>query len=536
MAKTKKKSHFFLFLLITFIVFLIFRIILEHVVGSKGVAYFSLPNELFFLLGGFISFGIEEAVSTMVENRMKRAQYSNVHRVVSYAFSSSLGIGLLISFLIYIFAGRISTNLFSIPLSKLAVLAVAPAVLLYSLTGVFRGYFKGTNNRILTTYSYLIFAGAYLIFGTLFATIMKQYGVKVSKLLRVEDFQYAHGAIGASFGILCASFVAFAYVVVVYFVFRHRTSFEEGRESQRSVDYPLETLLNLLATALVPGLLWASFAMYSFINGAFFLHQNTEDNLSAFCYGEYYGKTFPITGIIVFALCIFTYPLIRKASGAFRRDEYRNSREKLKMLIHRAFSASIFMCGMVLVLSDNIVSFMFATNGEKTAEYLQLESLCIPFAVFAIIFVEMLISMRNYIWAFGITGLSLILHIVLCALFTGAFYGVNAVILSNLCFFALITVTGFFIISKQFQYTQEWFRTFIVSLVGAVLSALIGMLLNKAIAPLTGKGIATIIIFVVCTILYMVIQLALKGFSEDDLEDSFLGRFMISLGRMINLL
>lgn len=538
MAKYKNKNRniSFLTLLISFIVALIFRIFLLRIIGSKGVAYFSVPNEVFFFVAGLIAFGIEEAIGAMIESRMYRQQYNNALKVAGLGIVYAFVIGILISLILLAIHGALVDKLFSMHLSYMGFLVMLPAIPLFILTGAFRGFFKGTNYPSVTIQSQFVFTITYAISGGVAAYICQTYGLKVSTLLRSEEFAPSYGAMGASIGILVASIVTFAHILLLYILMKRRTVFSNGRDYSRNIDSTPNVLINIAGTALVPSLTWASICIVPIVNIIFlFKAKNVEFSMD-FAFGEYYGKTASISGIITFALTLFAYPFIKKAITAIRKEEYRNARDKLKAMIHRCATLSFFMAAMLAVLADNILQMLFPQNGEDTVLYLQLEAICMVFAVYAAVFLEMIINMKNYLYALGITAIAAIVHIIFMVVFvSSAQLSISGMIISNLLFYLVIDALAFIFISRAFQYTQEWFRTIVVTLIAALISALLGMLLNKAICPLVGVSIALVIVLLVSTLVYIIILLALRGYSEEELEASAFGRFVLSVGRMFNL-
>lgn len=536
MAKSKNKNLSFLTLLISFIVALISRMILLRIIGSKGVAYFSVPNEIFFFVAGLISFGLEEAIGAMIESRMYRQQYNNALKVAGIGIIYAFSIGIIVTLVLLLSHNSLVDKLFNVHLSYMAFMIMLPAIPLFILTGAFRGFFKGTNYPSVTIQSELIFAVTYGIAGGIGAFICQNYGEKVSNLLRSEEFAPSYGALGAAIGILTASIVTFVHILIMYILMKRRTVYSNGRDYSRNIESTSNIILNIAGTALVPSLTWASICFVPVINIIIlFKAKDTEFSMD-FAFGEYYGKTSSITGILVFVLTLFAYPFIRKAIGAIRKEEYRVARDKLKAMIHRCATLTFFVCAMLVVLADNLLEMLFEQNGENTVFYLQLQAICLIFAVFAAVFLEMIINMKNYIYALGITVIALAAHIVFTVIFiSSAQLSIPGMILSNLIFYVVIDILGFLFISRAFSYTQEWFRTFVVTIIAALISALLGMLINKAIAPLTGMSIAMLIVLILGVIIYVIILLALRGYAEEELESSAIGRIVLALGRMFNL-
>ena len=538
MAKAKKKNRFFLILIICILAILVYRVILTHIIGSKGMAYFSVPNDLYFLLAISLGFGYEKAVDNLVENYMSRQQYENSKRVVKAGGMVALAIGLLISFVLALAGGKITGGLFGMPLSSMGLYCIIPAITLMALTGVMRGYFSGMNNKSILGQSYLIFTAVYLIVGSICSMSVGNYGQKVSALLKVDDFKFSYGAMGASVGILVASVVTFIHALVIFILMERRSNYTNGRDYSRSIESIPSLAFTVFINSLLPFALFGSVMAVPLINQILILKANKDTDVAIeFIFGEYYGKSFSIAYIIPILIAAFSYNLLRKAIGSSYKEEYREAREKLGRMIHRGATFGFFALGMLIVFADNILDSIFADNGANTVTYLQVESLSIIFAIFALMFTEILIQL-GYINLTGVICLaSAVIHIVITVLMVSTFkLSIMGAIIGNVIFFAVVAGVCFIIITRVFQYTQEWFRSFIVSLIGSGVSSLIGLFINKAIAPMTGKLISMVIVVLICLLVYIVILLALKGYDEDELEYSAPGRIMLTIGRLFNLI
>ncbi|MCR4990654.1 MAG: oligosaccharide flippase family protein [Lachnospiraceae bacterium] len=523
--------------MISLIVILISRVILVRLIGSKGVCFFSLSNELFFLIAGAASYAIEEAASSMIENRMNRQQITNAKNVALYSIVYALIVGVLAGVILLSLMNSLVNGFFNLHLSYLSYYFIIPAIPMFILTGAIKGYFKGVNQTAVIMRSQIVFVVVYSVTGLIFGFVSMNYGRRVSELLRNEEFSYSYGAMGASIGLLLASSACLLHMLVVYFLYSRRTVLGVTKEYSKVVDSPMQIIFNLAATALIPFALWVVFMLLPIINIALLFKTGAKDYSLDFSYGEYYGKTTSITGIIVLLISVFSYAYIRKAIGAVKREEYRNAREKLKAMIHRCATLSLYAAAMLVILADNILDTLYASNGESTALYLQIQALCILFAVYAVMFTEMMISMQNHVFALGIAAVSMVVHLIVSIVFVSTFkLSIIGIILGNLIFFGMYAFISFVFISRAFQYTQEWFRTFVVTMISALISALIGMLLNKVLSPLVGKGISLVIVLISSTLLYIVIILALKGYQEEELEESALGRMVLAIGRAVNLI
>jgi len=535
MAKSRK-NNFFLILLISITIIIFCRLILTELIGSKGVTFFGVSNEMFFLFGFPISYGIEKSISLMIENRIFRKQYDNASRVFKSGFLVTISFAFFLTIIYICMAKKVCNDWFEAPLSYMSFKVMIPALFLFVLVGLVRGFFGGYGLKNIVNQSYLIFAGSYLLFVSIFSKVMSGYGIKVSTLLRQSDYEFSYAATGASIGLLIAAVLTFGHALVCFLLFNKRTYFGESREYSKSVESISSLIISVFLNGLISFGIMFSVVFCSFINSVLVLGGGTDKTSVYFTFGEYYGKTFPICSIVILGVSMFAYMPIKKAISAIKRDEYRNAREKLQILIHRCVSISSFATAMVIVMGPDLIDFLFASNGQSTMTYLQIEAILIGFVVLAIVCSELLLSLkydRLIIIGFAI---GLLIHIVLLLILNSSGVGIYGLIISNIVAILVVSVILFFVVCRCFQYTQEWFRCFIISILSALVSGLIALMINKLVLTFGNSLIAFIVSFIFGAFTFILLLLLLRGYTIDELEESAVGRFMILMGKTFKLM
>ena len=136
-----------------------------------------------------------------------------------------------------------------------------------------------------------------------------------------------------------------------------------------------------------------------------------------------------------------------------------------------------------------------------------------------------------------ITAGAFIIHLILVMiLMAGAETGIEAVIAGNILFWAVLAVVGFILLSRMLQYSQEWIRSMAFPLAAAAATGLIVMLLNKALLSLLGNTASLIVCLLIAISLYTVLLLALKDFTEEELEIMPCGNLVLLLARKLRLM
>ena len=532
-----RRDYYTLIIGIAFIGTMIFRISLGHMIGDKGLACYGTAYEIFIVLAGTLSYGLSEAVATLVRYRMKREQYKSAQKVLSGALFLGGGLGLLLSLLIGIFGHIIATYTMKMPLAGLAISVMAISIFFFILTGVFRGYFHGNGSRVPAMHSQILQTVILFACGLIFGSIFCDYGVKVSDLLQNEDYTSAYGAMGAAVGLLISSILCFLHMLVLYLIFRGNIKRQMSREIQKNLDSRFHVFHMLIGTGAFYFLYYFFFHGQT-LAGELILARFTENTGDIFAqWGAYYGKVLAVIGIFCGILNIGCIPSARRIAVLQDKEEYRLAKEKMGILIHQCTALSVPITVFLAVFSENLLNILFGGNNQQAALWMQLGSIMIIFYTFSIVFMEMLIRNRRLVHVVGICAVAFLAQAALSVvLVKSTGMGMLALAVAGILFYVIITAGGFLFTGSKMQYTQEWIRSFLMTLLAAAVSGVIAMLLNKAFAGLIGELISLIVCLVVGIIVYMVLLVVTRAFQAEELEKMPGGWILIRLAELFHFI
>ena len=123
--KAFKKDNYISICIFSYLCSLIFRIPLLYMIGEKGVAYFSIANEIYILVGGMFTYGLSKAVYVLVKFRIKREQYRNADKVLHGALLLAAIIGIVTGLLVLGAGEWIVGKVIKLPLAGLALGMIA---------------------------------------------------------------------------------------------------------------------------------------------------------------------------------------------------------------------------------------------------------------------------------------------------------------------------------------------------------------------------------------------------------------------------
>ena len=535
--KSFRKDNYIYIFTFSYICSLIFRIPLLHMIGEKGVAYFSIANEIYILVGGLFTYGLSKAVFMLVKFRTRREQFKNAGRVLYGALLLASIIGLLTGIFLLAAGEWFVRQVVGLSLAGLAVNVIAFTLIFQLLSGVFRGYFEGNGSKIPTMHSMVLQTLVMIPAGLTGAALLHQYGAKVSALLKVEDYAASYGAMGAAVGILITAVIAFLHMLVLFFIYHANLKKQTARDLQKNQDKGLNIFHMLVGTAVPFAGYAVLFRIVPLLDGILFIRTASEGIDTAQLWGNYYGKYLVVIGIICFLVSLSGVGQTKRIIYYADREEFRMAREKMGALVHQTALISIPAAIFTAVLSGDILNLLFKGNNDSTAMIVSVGSIIIFLFAFSGMYMDMLVRLDNMRYVIGCEAVALVVHVILVLiLLKNTGLSLTAVVISNIVFFAVLTVMGFFLVGRRLQYRQEWIHTFAFPVVAAAISGIAVMLLNRLITSFAGTTIALIVSLPLGIVIYMVLLIVTKAVTEKELENMTGGRILLMLGRWMRFM
>ena len=144
-----------------------FQIPLQNLIGgdkSPAFGMFSAAYRIYTAMLVISTVGLPAALSKMVAEATAKGREHEVKRIVRVAAGVFVPVGALCSLALFFGAGTFAAWIKSED-SRLAVMAIAPSVLMVTILSVFRGYYQGRSNMVPTAVSQVIEAAGKLFIG-----------------------------------------------------------------------------------------------------------------------------------------------------------------------------------------------------------------------------------------------------------------------------------------------------------------------------------------------------------------------------------
>ncbi|MGH4121689.1 MAG: putative polysaccharide biosynthesis protein [Clostridium sp.] len=175
---------------------------LGKILGEDGLGVYYSAYNIFVYMYILTNAGIPVAISKMVSELIAKGNYKDAVKTFKIARFLLLILGLIMSLLMLIFAVPLA-NITESSTSRLAIMALAPTILISSVLSAYRGYFQGRGNMTPTAVSQVLEQVANTIFTLVFAMYFIKYGL-------------AAGAAGGTIGTTVGALVAAIYMVYAY--------------------------------------------------------------------------------------------------------------------------------------------------------------------------------------------------------------------------------------------------------------------------------------------------------------------------------
>lgn len=183
---------------------LVYRLILPNMVGTQVMGLYGMAYSVYTVLLTLSMAGIPVAISKLISGYMAVNDYNGAKRVFKIAFMSITTTGLFFSFILFVGADYIATNITGDSRAYLSLKAVAPAIFVVAIMSSFRGYFQGLQQMSKTAMSQVLEQLLRVTGIILFAYLLLPMGVEFA-------------AAGAAFGNVLGSFTGLCYLFLYYF-------------------------------------------------------------------------------------------------------------------------------------------------------------------------------------------------------------------------------------------------------------------------------------------------------------------------------
>lgn len=186
----------------------IYKIPLANVLSDEANSVYGIASNIYIFFLFISTMGFPNAISKVVSEKLSEKKYKEAQYFLKSSMILAGFIGLFFTLLMWFGAVPIS-NMFGSKSNTLAIRALAPALFIFAILAVLRGYFQGMNSMVPTAISQVVEQ----IFNALFSLIL------VYALISKGD---EVAAAGGSFATGIGALAGLVVMVLVYWAARDR--------------------------------------------------------------------------------------------------------------------------------------------------------------------------------------------------------------------------------------------------------------------------------------------------------------------------
>ena len=505
----------------------VYRLVIINVegFGDIGNGYYDTGYTVYSLLLTLSSVGIPTVISKLVSERVAIGDHKGAYRIFKTSLKIFTAIGAVFSIALFLGADLIATKILNVPDVKYVLMVLAPAIMFVASSAVLRGYFAGLGSMKSTSVSQTLeqFFNCVLTITFVYALVGKDPAVM---------------AAGGNVSTTLAIIISFTYLYIFY---KRRKKGIMAECENKTVPQEDKTAGNLIKTIFAISIPMTIGSLISVVNNmidtvtisrciqtAFTGILDTKEALEAKAM-ELSGLLSKVVTIIHLPLAItgsFCTALVPAISSAISVKDYKTVNKRLSF----SFFASILIimpCTAGLIaLAQPILQLIYpaASNGANI----------LILSTITMIFVSI-----NYVVEGGLYGFGKV-HIPAIALAIGAVVKLvmNIVLISNLainilgavissivCQVILFAICMYYLnkeIKLQMNFKNHIFKPIFAS---AIMGGIVYFAYKLLISTL-GNSISTVIAIFIGVIVYLVLVLATKMLTKEDI-------YMIPFGTKI---
>ena len=510
-------------ILIVKLIGMFYKIPLINIIGEAGAADFNNAYNIYAVLLTVSTAGLPVAVSKLVSEANALDRRNQVRRTFRLALVLFLALG-LVSFLVMFFRADALAGMMNDSKAAAGIRALAPAVVCVGCLAALRGYSQGHSNMAPTSVSQIIEALCKLVVGLGLAFWLVKQG---------KDPDVA--AAGAITGVTVGTVVALAYMVLDFLLSR-------GREDIRGTDRPDSAgsiLANILKIAVPITLSSSMVGIVTVIDSSLVQGQlqsalDLTEQASRTLYGNYSGAL-NIYNLPTSLMAAITASVIPAVSAALARRDRRGAARITGSALRITALLSFPMGVGLFVLGTPIIRLLFPKlNVAVAGPLLSTLGIATPF-------VCMVLVCNSVLQAHGFINLPVIVmvlggivKIVNNYNLVGAI-GIAGAPVGNILCFGLALVLDLVVITRVIPNRPRLLPIFVKpaiasAVMGGAAWAVYGLLSRilsseqvdqagqtvRAVSRM-GNAAGIFLAIAVAGVVYLVLVIALRAISRDDL-------------------
>ena len=484
------------------------RILLSRMLGGEGIGLYQMAYPIYLLALSISSAGIPVAISIIVSERLALKDYRGADRVFKISLSMMCVTGVLFALLLYFGASFLTaTHIVRDPRAYYAIAALAPAVLFATIVSSYRGYFQGYQIMTPTAVSQIV---------EQFVRVAPM--VTFAYMLLPRGIEYA--AAGASFGAGPGAFCGL--LVLLYFHYQHQKS-NADHISAQTLQWEIsarEIISKVVRLALPVSLANIMLPVVSSLDmlivpqrlevAGYSIEQATT------LFGYLTGMGLPLVMMATIPTASIAASIVPAISEAYTLGDIKSVNNKI--------SVGIRLCCM-MTIPASVGMAVLATPISKMLYGTPYAGACIAVLAPSIFFLGLHQVTTGVLQGFGRTVLPVVNMVVSAAvkvwlawvLTADLNYGIIGAALATVVDFAFAVFLNIFFLKRSRYLHFPMGEVLKISLSSTVMGATTYFTYNALLGMLKSNTIATLSGIIVGGLVYMVMLIATKAITMEEL-------------------
>ena len=522
---------------------MIYRIPLTHILGDDGNGYYSTANEIYTIILMISSFSLPLAVSRLVAEREYAGEVKNSYRVLICSLRFAAVTGGILSILTFLLGGVITKYVMGVELASYALRVLAPAIFLFALTGVLRGFFQGHGTMVPTAISQIIEQVINAIISVAGAYVMLQYGLKLGEKKGDAELGTALAAAGGTFGTVASVGVALLFMIVIYLGYRNgfkrrmKKDKTRKRESDRAIYRAITyTILPIVLSTLV-------YNISTIIDQGVFNHilagMGFTQKQYATVWGIYSGKFRVLMNVPLSIASCLAPSVVPALTEAMANNDLREAGLRTRDTIRYTMVFTIPCAVGMAALARPIMMMLYGNNDSLAlaAGIMQSGALLTVLLALSTLTTGILQGLGEMQAPLVHAATAVAIHLGFLVLFVVKFkWNISGVVYANIIFGLIICLLNARSIRKKLHYRQEIKKTFLVPVIAAGVMGIAAYLVHRVFNLFAGNTISTILAVCVGAIVYGICLVKLGGILEREIRRLPKGDLLADLLIRLNIL
>lgn len=525
---------------------MLYRIPLTRILGDEGNAYYGAANQIYTILLMISTFSLPLAVSKLVSEKLHQGELKNAQKIFKCSMKFALVSGGAIALLALLLAGPIC-DLIKVGNAVYALQMLAPAIFLYAIVGVLRGYFQGHETMMPTAVSQVIEQLVHVVVSVVGASLLVNYG----KSVKGADASYPLmlGAAGATSGTVISVAVSLVLLAVLYWGFQKGFARQIAKDKSGKPDSD-QAIYSAIIVTILPVIL--STLIYNLTP---ILDQTIFNNILAgqgytneqynTIYGIYSGKFYVLMNVPLVLASSLAPSVVPALSAAMIHGDFREAKLKVRTVMRYTMIITIPCAVGLAALASPIMYLVFNDRNRLPAGIMQAGALMIVLFAISTVSTAVLQGMSRMKDPVRNSAIALVIHIAALVLFLKQFrLNIYGVVYANTLFSFVICVLNSMSIRRHLHNRQEVRKTFLIPLISAAFMGLavlgvywaVNSLLCLLFIDYASNAIACVLAILAAILVYVFFLVRLKGIRESEIYALPKGRMLAAMLHKIKFL